>query len=102
VQLAVLYAGRARLALVAAEHAVRAANLERSQVTGQQIGAAVGVLMAVKRISHDEARDLLRTTSQYVNRRVSDLAAEVVATGELPPLKRIGPRRGAQPKRPEM
>lgn len=105
-QLAVLLAAHARLALAAAENAVRAANLERSRVTGQQIGAAVGLLMAVKRISHDEARDLLRTTSQRANRRVSDLAAEVVATGSLPPTKKIGPRRrdqpGDQPKRPEM
>lgn len=95
VQLAMLLAGHARILLVAAGHSVRAANLDRSRVTGQQIGAAVGLLMAVKRISHDEARDLLRTTSQRANRRVSDLAAEVVATGMLPGLKKkIGPRRG--------
>jgi hypothetical protein len=106
VQMAVLLGTHARLVLVAADNAVRAANLERSRVTGQQIGAAVGLLMAVKRISHDEARDLLRTTSQQVNRRVSDLAAEVVATGVLPRAKRIGPRSRDQPrdqpKRPEM
>lgn len=92
VQLASLLAIHARMALAAADGESRARHLERSRQTTQQIGAAVGVLMVRYEIGHDEAMQMLRTTSQRSNTRVSDLAGTVIETRELPRLDNRGPR----------
>lgn len=93
VRMATLLAAHARMALLAADSEARALNLERSRRTNEQIGVAVGVLMANRALAHDEAMNLLRTTSQRTNTRVSDLAADVIATGVLPRMKNRAPRR---------
>ncbi|WP_375426100.1 ANTAR domain-containing protein [uncultured Friedmanniella sp.] len=49
-----------------------------------EIGTAVGLLMATLGVEADAAFDLLRVTSQRRNRKLVDLAREVVATGALP------------------
>jgi hypothetical protein len=83
-QMASLLAGYAGIALAAANNALRAANLERALHTNSDIGTAIGVIMTRYSRSHDQAMQLLRSTSQHTNRKVSDLAAEVVRTGSLP------------------
>ena len=61
-----------------------AANLKRALEHSRDIGAAVGVLMAFHKVPQDEAFELLRRTSQDLNRKLYALAKEVLATGELP------------------
>ena len=61
-----------------------AANLQRALEHSRDIGAAVGVLMAFHKVPQDEAFELLRRTSQDLNRKLDALAGEVLATGEAP------------------
>ncbi|WP_404388649.1 ANTAR domain-containing protein [Humibacillus xanthopallidus] len=61
-----------------------AANLRRALGHSRDIGAAVGVLMALRKVTREEAFDLLRRASQDQNRKLCDLALDVLNTGELP------------------
>jgi ANTAR domain-containing protein len=61
------------------------ANLRTALDSSRQIGAAVGILMAHHHITQDAAFELLRTTSQRLQRKLRDIAARVVETGALPP-----------------
>lgn len=69
----------------------RAENLEVALRSSRQIGTAMGILMARRLITADEALELLRHASQELNRKLRDVAAEVEMTGTLPPLP--APRR---------
>lgn len=62
----------------------RASHLATALETSRQIGAAVGVLMATRKITDRQAFELLRTTSQQLHRKVRDIALEVTETGVLP------------------
>jgi AmiR/NasT family two-component response regulator len=42
--------------------------------------------MAIRHIGQDDAFDLLRTVSQRTNRKLREIADEVVHTGQLPEL----------------
>ncbi len=66
--------------VVAREHA---ANLERALANSRNIGMALGILMATHKVKSDDAFTLLRIASQTRNRKVVDIAADVVATGTL-------------------
>jgi hypothetical protein len=70
----------------------RAMNLEKALDTSREIGTAVGVLMSAHKLTREQAFDLLRIASQRSNRRVQELAIEVVDTGSLPQMPR-GSRR---------
>jgi AmiR/NasT family two-component response regulator len=61
-----------------------AANLRVALSSNRQIGAALGILMNRLEIGNDESLALLRETSQRLDRKLSDIAHEVVLTGELP------------------
>jgi hypothetical protein len=95
VQVASLLAGYAGTVLAAANNARRAGNLERALRTNSDIGTAIGVIMARYRRSHDQAMELLRSTSQRTQRKVSDLAAQVIKTGALPGLGSPRSRAGS-------
>ena len=62
----------------------RAAHLRRALEHSRDIGAAVGVLMAINKVDRSHALDLLRRTRQHQNRKLHDLALDVISTGELP------------------
>jgi hypothetical protein len=64
-------------ALARSEHAN--VTLRRALETRTVIGQAQGVLMARQQISPDEAFDILRRASQRTNRKLRDVAAEIVA-----------------------
>jgi hypothetical protein len=76
------------VALVAAED--HSANLETALQSSREIGMALGILMAHRKITHEHAFDLLRSASQNLHRKLRDVAAEVMETGTLPDLP---PRR---------
>ena len=62
----------------------RAANLETALLSNRQIGTAIGILMHQRKITETEGFDLLRRASQRTNRKLRDVADEVVTTGTLP------------------
>jgi len=77
----------APFAALAVEHRLReqdAHNFTAALATSRQIGTAMGILMAQRKVSSDEAFALLRTASQHLNRKLRDIAAEVEETGALP------------------
>ena len=59
-------------------------HLRTALVTNRGIAMAVGILMARRGLTEDEAFDVLRDRSQQENRKVRDIADEVVYTGDLP------------------
>ena len=61
----------------------RAGNLEVALHNSRTIGAAIGILTERLRIPSDQAFGLLRTASQLGNRKISDLATELVESGTL-------------------
>jgi len=62
----------------------RAKHLERALASNRTIGTAIGILMAGNRITSEEAFALLRERSQHSNRRLRDVAEDVIYTGALP------------------
>lgn len=81
----------ARIASLLATHAalvlsdaLRAQNLRKAIAGRDVIGQAKGILMERHRITADEAFARLATVSQKSNRKLAELAAELVETGALP------------------
>jgi len=70
-----------RFALDEAEN--RSADLEQALSSNRQIGAAIGILMASHKLTSDRAFALLRKASNDTNRRLRDVADDVVLTGSL-------------------
>ncbi|GAB2592305.1 hypothetical protein Aab01nite_37790 [Paractinoplanes abujensis] len=93
VTVAALFAAHARVLLLHATSAGRAAGLENALTASRQIGMAIGILMNIHKISSDDAFDLLRSSSQRLNRKLRDIADEVTETGTLPDIR----NRGADP-----
>ena len=61
----------------------RVRNLQRALGSNREIGVAIGVLMHEHRLSQTQAFDVLRAASQDSNRKLADIAVEVVDTGTL-------------------
>jgi AmiR/NasT family two-component response regulator len=53
--------------------------------SSRRIGMAMGILMAQFRIRQEEAFDMLRDASQTQNRKLRDLAEDVILIGTLEP-----------------
>jgi AmiR/NasT family two-component response regulator len=51
--------------------------------SNRDIGAALGVLMARMLVTREQAFDLMRIASQRTNRKLRDIAADVLDTGTL-------------------
>ncbi|WP_305788266.1 ANTAR domain-containing protein [Symbioplanes lichenis] len=81
---AALFAAHARVLLLHAGSSDRVAQLDQALAGSRQIGAAVGILMSVHRLTADDAFALLRSTSQHLNRKLLLVADEVTRTGALP------------------
>jgi hypothetical protein len=84
VLIASLLAAHAGPSWTAAVSTSRIANLERGMATRSNIGPAIGLLMARYELGHDEASKLLRDISNRSNRKVADLATEIVEVRNLP------------------
>ena len=84
-----VYADHAAIALSRATEHDRAQNLERALQSNREIGVAIGILMSRYGLTEEAAFDLLRVTSQHRHRKMRDIAAETVYTGELPPDPRV-------------
>jgi len=68
-------------ALAEAEN--RSANLERALSSNREIGAAIGILMALHKLTSKDAFAMLREASNKRNRSLRDVAERVVLTGSL-------------------
>jgi hypothetical protein len=60
------------------------ASLRTALETNREIGTAMGILMVSRRVSDDDAFELLRAESQRSRRKLGVVAAEVVYAGTLP------------------
>jgi len=69
----------------------QATNLEAALESSRAIGVALGVLMSARKVTQDQAFDLLRAASQNLHRKLRTVAAEVVETGTLPDLPKPRP-----------
>jgi hypothetical protein len=74
----------AGLALRNAIEQQRSVNLEAALDSSRQIGMAMGIVMSSKLVTAERAFDLLRDASQRQQRKLRDVAAQVVESGRLP------------------
>ena len=79
----ILLATHASLALTSAGQRERIVNLEQAIKSNREVGVAVGVLMSRHTITQQQAFDLLRMSSQHSHRKLREVAADVVETGDL-------------------
>jgi hypothetical protein len=84
VPLAAIFASYASLLLLNRIHEDHIMDLERALESNREIGVAVGILMAEKRCTREEAFEQLAAACQHLNRRLLDIAAEVNLTGQVP------------------
>jgi GAF domain-containing protein len=82
--LGIAIAAQAEIAYHAALQQDAIDNLRIALETSRTIGTAIGVLMAMHKITVDEAFDVLRTASQRSHRKLRDIAEDVVRTGTVP------------------
>jgi hypothetical protein len=93
-----LVATHGALAVAAATARERVAQLQTALVNSREIGMAMGVLLATHKVTREQAFDLLRIASQNSNRKLADIATEVVDTGVLHlPRDRVGSVPGPRP-----
>ena len=59
-------------------------HLEAALEHSRDIAAATGILMAMHKLTRDEAFEMLRKASQNTNTKVRDLALDVIEQGCLP------------------
>lgn len=91
------------LVLRQSAHLVLDDQLQEAVVTRAVIDQALGVLMHARRISSTQAMQMLRQASQLTNRKVSEIAADVIQTltGHAPePPRPLAPSRSAHPHDP--
>lgn len=58
-------------------------NLETALIAARRIGAAMGILMASHQVTEEQAFALLRAASQRQNRKLRDVADDVILTGTI-------------------
>ena len=81
---AAVFADHAAVALAKAAAHDHAAQLEEALRTNRIIAEAVGILMATYKVDERQGFDILRVTSQHLNRKLRDVADTVTLTGDLP------------------
>jgi AmiR/NasT family two-component response regulator len=85
---AIVLAAFASVALNAATSDENVETLRRGLQSNREIGKAVGMLMLLKDVTHDEAFKMLRRVSQEMNIKVAEVARAVVKErGQLPSVK---------------
>jgi ANTAR domain len=77
---------RARLTDLADRATARAVHLEVALASNRDIGVAIGILMSLHKVTRGHAFEALCELSQRTNRKVRDIAVDVIDTGTLEPL----------------
>ena len=86
VELTAAFAEHAAIAFNQAAQVEQIGNLRLALDHARIIGAALGIMMARLNITQDQAFDRLRVVSQHRNRKLYELAEEIVQTGAIPVL----------------
>ena len=84
VEMATAFADLAAVAIDRAAFRGQALSLAVGLESNRMIGTAIGILMARTVSTYDEAFIALRACSQRVNRKLRQVADEVIMTGDLP------------------
>jgi len=92
-----LLATHGAMALANARARERNENLTVALASNRQIAMAIGILMKGRQSTQEDALALLRISSQHSNRKMVEIAAYVVATGELLLPPQAGPISGKPP-----
>jgi hypothetical protein len=71
------------MAVTTAQARDRSDHLNRAFRSNREIGVATGLLMGTHRLSRDQALSVLKVASQNANRRLADVAADVVGRGGI-------------------
>jgi GAF domain-containing protein len=79
---ALLFASHAAVAMIGAQEQEQ---MRRAMHSRERIGQATGVLIERFRLTPDQAFQLLVRASQHSNRKLVDIADELVHQGTLPP-----------------
>lgn len=82
-----IFAAHASIAMRVALDHEQIGNLQQALQTSRRIGAAVGILMCRHTITEDEAFQRVRSFSQNTNRKIRDIADDIVLTGMLEPYR---------------
>jgi ANTAR domain/GAF domain len=72
------------LAIWGGSLADHARSVEAALTSSRDIGAAQGILMERYKVTRDEAFGLLSVSSQRTNRKLRDVAVQLLETGEVP------------------
>lgn len=83
-RLATVYADLAGMAIDLAAMRSRTEHLTRAVQSNRQIGAAIGILMAGRKVSQERAFELLREYSQRRNEKLWEVARELVLDNGMP------------------
>jgi len=89
-------AGQAAIALAYLTERQTRLQLEVALRSNRRIAAAVGVLMARHQLTQHQAFQRLWQASQHTNRKLRDLADDILETGELPAVRLSRRRTRAQ------
>jgi hypothetical protein len=63
---------------------LHAANLHAALASRETIGEALGILMERERVTADQAFDILRRASQFLNIKLREVAENLIETGQNP------------------
>ncbi|MGB7818781.1 MAG: GAF and ANTAR domain-containing protein [Ornithinibacter sp.] len=80
-----LLATHGAVAVMASKGRLEVDNLTRALESNRLIGTAMGILMSTHHLTQQQSFDLLSVVSQNTNRKLADIAADVVAHGDLEP-----------------
>ncbi|MEP6851611.1 MAG: GAF and ANTAR domain-containing protein [bacterium] len=78
-----IFAAHAAVAMKSVIEHDQVINLQQALGTSRRIGTAIGVLMSRHALVEDDAFTLLRDASQASNRKLRDVADDVVRTGDI-------------------
>jgi hypothetical protein len=76
-----------------------AAQMEEALKSSRTVGAAIGLIMGTRQVSDAAAFEILKAASQNSNRKLRDLAAELVASSgaiQAPEVSVVGVKLGAE------
>ncbi|MCW2526227.1 MAG: hypothetical protein JWM76_1087 [Pseudonocardiales bacterium] len=79
-----ILAVHAAIAIRNATNVERASHLEIALKSNRRIGMAMGIVMSAFKMTEQQSFDRLRDSSQRSNRKLLDVAEEVILTGLLP------------------
>ena len=68
-------------------------ELQTALRTSRMIGQAIGIIMTRRFVTQDEAFTLLRRANNNTNRKLGEIAEDVVVTGDAAALGKRSPRR---------